>query len=107
MISVLDTSLDGYVATHNAVRELKEAIIMPVNVCARASRHLNNFIEQDHRRVKQMIYSMLGFKRSENAAITISEIKLIHKIRKGQFNNSEIRLKESGAEEVWQAVLEA
>lgn len=71
-----------------------------MNVCVRTSKYLNNLIEQDHRRVKQRVYPMLGFKRFENAAITISGIELIHKIRKGQFDTSEIRLKESGAEEV-------
>ena len=62
-------------------------------------------IEQDHRRVKQRVYPMLGFKKFENAAITISGIELIHKIRKGQFDTSEMNLKERRAEEVWEAVL--
>ncbi len=100
-------TLDGYAATHTAVNELKESAILPINVCVRTSKYLNNLIEQDHRRVKQRVYPMLGFKKFENAAITISGIELIHKIRKGQFDTSEIRLKESGAEEVWQAVLAA
>jgi hypothetical protein len=34
-------------------------------------------------------------------------IEVIHKIRKGQFDTSEIRLKEPQAEEVWQTVLAA
>jgi transposase-like protein len=50
---------------------------------------------------------MLEFKRFGNAAITISGIESVHKLRKGQFDTSEIRLKESRAEEVWQAVLSA
>lgn len=33
---------------------------------------------------------MIGFKKFVNAAITISGIELVQKIRKGQFNTSEI-----------------
>jgi transposase-like protein len=86
-------TLDGYAATHTAVRELKESHILPINVCVRTSRYLNNLVEQDHRRVKQRIYPMLGLKRFENTAIAIGGIELIHKIRKGQFDISEIWLK--------------
>ena len=100
-------TLDGYTASHTAVRQLQEASLLPQNVIIRKSKYLNNLIEQDHRRVKQRVYPMLGFKKFENAAITISGIELIHKMRKGQFDASEIRLKESGEEEVWQAVLAA
>jgi hypothetical protein len=32
---------------------------------------LNNVVEQDHRRIKQRIRPMLGFKRFETAAVTI------------------------------------
>ena len=41
-------TLDGYAATHTAVRELKESAILPINVCVRTSKYLNNLIEQDH-----------------------------------------------------------
>jgi transposase-like protein len=87
-------TLDGYAATHRAVGELKESASLPINVCVRTSKYLNNIVEQDHRRVKQRVYPMLGFKRFENAAVTISGIELIHKIRKRQFDTSEIGLKE-------------
>jgi transposase-like protein len=46
-------TLDGYAATHTAVRELKESAILPVNVRVRTSKYINNIIEQDHRRVKR------------------------------------------------------
>jgi transposase-like protein len=80
--------LDGYAATHAAVQELKESATLPMNVCVRKSKYLNNLIEQDHRRVKQRVYPMLGFKRFGNAAVTISGIELAHKIKKGQFDTS-------------------
>jgi transposase-like protein len=46
---------------------------------------LNNLIEQDHRGVKQRVRPMLGFKRFDNAAVTIGGIELAEKIKKGQF----------------------
>jgi putative transposase len=98
-------TLDGYAATHTAVQELKESTILPMNVCVRTSKYLNNLIEQDHRRVKQRVYPMLGFKRFENAAITISGIELVHKIRKGQFDISKLGSEEMHNDQVWDVVL--
>jgi IS6 family transposase len=100
-------TLDGYAATHTAVRELKEARILPVNVCVRTSKYLNNLIGQDHRRVKQRVYPLLGFKRFKNAAATISGIELAHKIKKGQFNISGLAVDEGKVPQVWEAVLAA
>jgi transposase-like protein len=47
---------------------------------------LNNVIEQDHRRIKQRIWPMLGFKCFETAAVPIQGIELAEKIEKQQFN---------------------
>jgi len=79
---------DGYVATHT----VKKSQILSINVLVRTSKYLNNLIEKDHRRVKQRGYPMLGFKRFGNAAVTISGVELIHKIKKGQFDTSRLRL---------------
>jgi transposase-like protein len=38
-------TLDGYAATHRAVRELKESAILPINVYVRRSKYLNHIIE--------------------------------------------------------------
>lgn len=62
---------------------------------------MNDIVEQDHRRVKQRIYPMLGFKNFRNAAVTISGIELAQKIRKGQFNIT--NLTKDVAVRVWQA----
>jgi hypothetical protein len=67
-------TLDAYAASHRAVREMKEAGELSRRVRVRSSQYLNNLIEQDHRRVKQRIRPMLGFKRFDHAAITISGI---------------------------------
>lgn len=85
--------------------ELKESTILPMNVCVRTSKYLNNLIEQDHRQVKQRVYPMLGFKRFANAAITISGIELVHKIRKGQFDISKLGSEEMHNDQVWDVVL--
>ena len=98
-------TLDGYAARQRAVCELKQSANLPINVCVRTSKYLNNLIEQDHRRVKQRVYPMLGFKRFRNAAITIRGIELAHKSRKGQFDTSELNQEESRVQEHWGAVL--
>jgi IS6 family transposase len=64
-------------------------------------------IEQDHRRVKERVYPMLGFKRFGNAAVTINGIELAHKIKKGEFDTSELELEGARAQELWQGILAA
>src|SRR5947209_15125943 len=60
-------TLDGYAASHRAVAKLKEVGTLPQRVCIRSSKYLNNVIEQDHRRIKQRVRPMLGFKRSRDS----------------------------------------
>ncbi len=100
-------TLDGYEASHRAVAELKADGVLPESVEVRTSRYLNNLVEQDHRRVKQRYYPMLGFKRFGNAAVTISGIELVEKIKKGQFDISSISQEGMGVAQVWGAVLAA
>ena len=100
-------TLDGYAASHRAVRELKADGSLPANTKLRSSKYLNNLIEQDHRGVKQRIAVMLGFKEFRNATITIAGIELLHRIRKGQFRLGRLRLQGQAAPEVWNAVLGA
>jgi transposase-like protein len=54
-------TLDGYAASHRAVRELKADGSLPADMKLRSSKYLNNLIEQDHRSVKQHIAVMIGF----------------------------------------------
>ncbi|MBA3571334.1 MAG: IS6 family transposase [Pyrinomonadaceae bacterium] len=98
-------TLDGYEASHTAVSELKAEGVLSAGVEVRTSKYLNNLIEQDHRRVKQRYYPMLGFKNFNNAAVTLSGIELVQKIRKGQFNTSSISHAGAGVPQVWGAVL--
>ena len=67
-----------------AVAKLKEVGTLPRRVRVRSCKYLNNVVEQDHRRIKQRIRPMLGFKRFETAAVTICGIELQRKSR----NNS-------------------
>lgn len=53
-------------------------------IAIRSSKYMNNAIEQDHRRVKQRVRSMLGFKSETSASITLSGIELVHMMRKQQ-----------------------
>ena len=69
-------TLDGYQASHQAVAELKAEGVLSASVEVRTSKYLNNLIEQDHRRVKQRYYPMLGFKSFRNAAVTLSGIRV-------------------------------
>ena len=100
-------TLDGYAASHRAVREMKTDGQLPANTKVRSSKYLNNLIEQDHRGVKLRIGPMLGFKWFRTAAITIAGIELLHRIRKGQFDLRGLRLKDRSTPAVWNAVLAA
>jgi len=72
------------------------------------SKYLNNIVEQDHRRVKQRIYPMLGLKRFRNAAVMIGGIELVQKIRKGQFDISAVTIRDrASVRHMWETVLAA
>jgi transposase-like protein len=100
-------TLDGYAASHRAVDKLKTSGTLPRRVQVRSCKYLNNVIEQDHRRIKQRIRPMLGFKRFETAAVTIRGIELAEKIKKDQFNLRPLTGKPATAPELWAAVLAA
>jgi transposase-like protein len=100
-------TLDAYAASHRAVREMKEEGELPRRVKVRSSQYLNNLIEQDHRRVKQRIRPMLGFKRFDHAVVTISGIELAEKIKKGQFKTDKLGGAEATMSELWNAALAA
>jgi transposase-like protein len=100
-------TLDAYAASHRAITELKSAGTISHRVGIRSSKYLNNVVEQDHRRIKQRIRPMLGFKRFETTAITISGIELAEKIRKHQFMTGNLPGKPATAPDTWAAILAA
>jgi len=69
-------TLDGYAASHQAVAELQHDGKLPQHLTVRTNRYLNNLVEQDHRRIKQRVRPMLGFKRFAHAAVTIAGIEV-------------------------------
>ena len=100
-------TLDGYAASHRAVREMPAESDAWQDTKLRSSKYLNNMIEQDHRGVKSRIGPMLGFKDFDRAAVTISGIELLHRIRKGQFALGRLRIQGQGPSAIWNAVLSA
>jgi transposase-like protein len=100
-------TLEGYAASHRAVREMKTDGQLPSDTKIRSSKYLNNLIEQDHRGEKLRIGPMLGFKWFKTAAIVIAGIELLRRIYKGQFNLARLRLKDTSTPAVWNAVLVA
>ena len=100
-------TLDGYAASHRAVREMKTDGVLPATTKLRSSKYLNNLIEQDHRGVKARTKPMLGFKYFKTASITIAGIELMRRIYKGQFDLGKLRLKDTTTPATWNAVLAA
>jgi transposase-like protein len=100
-------TLDGYAASHVAVAELQEEDVLPAGLTVRTNKYLNNVIEQDHRRVKQRVRPMLGFKRYDHAVVTISGIELVHQIKKGQFEVSLLCPPQFRMPQIWEAMLAA
>lgn len=98
-------TLDGYAASHRAVREMKADGLLPEDTKVRSSKYLNNLIEQDHRNIKSRTNVMLGFRRFWSAATTISGIELMHRIRKGQFDLATLTPDDTISPSVWNAVL--
>ena len=50
---------------------------------------------------------MLGFKRFDHAAVTISGIELAEKIKKGQFKTGKFEHRKLTMSELWNAALSA
>ena len=100
-------TLDGYATSHRPVAKLKEVGALPDRVQERSCKYLTNLVEQDHRRIKQRIRPMLGFKRFETATVAIHGIELAAKIKKQQFNLKPLTEQATTAPGIWAAVLAA
>lgn len=68
--------------TTNRLQGRSRRRLKPIRI--RKSKYLNNRIEQDHRRIKRRIRSMLGFKSPSSAAIILNGIEMVHMMRKLQ-----------------------
>jgi len=98
-------TLDGYAASHGAVREMKADGPLPGDAKLRSLKYLNNLIEQNHCGVKLRLGPMLGLKRFRTAVITIGGIEPLRRIHKEQFNRRSLRLKGHHTPAVRSAVL--
>lgn len=58
-------------------------------VTIRQIKYLNNIVEQDHRFIKKITKSMMGFKAFHSAQATLSGIELHHMLRKNQHLQSD------------------
>ncbi len=98
-------TLDGYAASHRAVREMKVDGTLPDDTKLRSSKYLNNVIEQDHRGIKLRLGPMLGLKKFRSAETIIAGIELLRRIQKSQFDLWQLRVNGKAAPAIWSAVL--
>ncbi|MER8608321.1 IS6 family transposase [Mesorhizobium sp. M1233] len=84
-------AIDGSQTNHEAIRSCdlgnrlrhrSRRALKPITI--RKSQYFNNRIEQDHRRIKRRVRSMLGFKSTTTAKIILSGIEMVHMMRKRQ-----------------------
>ncbi len=64
--------------------DLKEEKILNKNIEVWQIKYLNNIIGHDHRAIKRIIRTILGFKSFNSARRTMKGIEAMNIIRKGQ-----------------------
>ena len=75
-------TIDGSEANAAAIRSDNDE--PGTSIAIRQVKYLNNIVEQDHRGVKRVTRSMLGFKSFDAAQWTLAGIELMHMLKKGQ-----------------------
>ena len=75
-------TMDKSGANKAAIDEINANREKPMVV--RQVKYLNNIVEQDHRAMKRITKSMLGFKSFQSAKNILAGIELMHMIRKGK-----------------------
>ena len=75
-------TIDGSAANKAAIEEYNSDNDISVEI--RQVKYLNNIVEQDHRGIKRITNSMLGFKSFDSATITLAGIEMVHMLRKRQ-----------------------
>ena len=81
-------TIDGSAANKAAIEEFNSDNDTAIEV--RQVKYLNNIVEQDHRGVKRITNSMLGFKSFDSASVTLNGIEIVHMLRKGQLATQDI-----------------
>jgi transposase, IS6 family len=82
-------NVDKNAAYPKAIAELKAAGVLPEQVELRQVKYLNNLIEQDHRFIKRLTKSGMGFFSFETARKTLQGFEIMNMIRKGQVQGME------------------
>ncbi len=72
-----------------AIDDFKEDKLLSKKCQYRASKYLNNCIEQDHRFIKRGVKPSLGFASYQTARRTIQGYEAMNMIRKGQVTQAE------------------
>ena len=67
-----------------AIAELKKAGKLPDETQHHQVKYLNNVVEADHGKLKQLIRPVRGFKSLKTAYATIKGFEVMHALRKGQ-----------------------
>ena len=67
-----------------AIAELKKAGKLPEDTQHRQVKYLNNVVEADHGKLKQLIRPVRGFKSLKTAYATIKGFEVMHALHKGQ-----------------------
>jgi putative transposase len=75
-------TIDGSDANEAAIKSYNQE--HGTAIAIRQVKYLNNIVEQDHRAVKRMTRSMLGFKAFDAAQCTLAGVELMHMIKKRQ-----------------------
>ena len=65
-----------------ATQELKNYRTLPQNVRIRQIKYLDNIIEQNHRSIKLIVNSMLGFQSFHTAIKTLKGIEIMNMIKR-------------------------
>lgn len=68
----------------SAIAELKKEGRLPVATVHRQVKYLNNMVEADHGKLKQLIKPVRGFKLMKTAYATIKRFEVMRALHKGQ-----------------------
>ena len=82
-------NVDQNAAYPGAIADLKTDNLLSKECLYRASKYLNNQIEQDHRFIKRRVKPGLGFASYETAWRTLQGYEAMNMIRKGQVKQAE------------------
>src|SRR5207237_6066827 len=77
-------NVDKNAAYPKAIAELKAAGLLPERVELRQVKYLNNLVEQDHRFIKRLVKTGMGFFSVETAGRTLQGYEVMNMIRQGQ-----------------------